>query len=96
MSAGRIIRCDGDVAEGAAWLAAHCPRMAAALAQTSASFLSNVFRYRMIRDTGAVWIDCDAFCHRPFPDETDHIYAGHGFRGARAENRAPRTTTSDA
>lgn len=49
---------------------------------TSASFLSNVFRYRMIRDTGAVWIDCDAFCHRPFPDGTDHIYAGHGFRGA--------------
>lgn len=50
--------------------------------QTSASFLSNVFRYRMIRQTDAVWIDCDAFCHRPFPDDTDHIFAGHGFRGA--------------
>ncbi len=50
--------------------------------RTSASFLSNVFRYKMIRDTGAVWIDCDAFCHRPFPDEMTHIFAGHGFRGA--------------
>lgn len=52
------------------------------VAQTSASFLSNVFRYRMIQATDAVWIDCDAFCHRPFADEDDHIYAGHGFRGA--------------
>ncbi len=52
------------------------------VAQTSASFLSNVFRYRMIRATDAVWIDCDAFCHRPFPDEMDNIFAGHGFRGA--------------
>lgn len=50
--------------------------------QTSASFLSNVFRYRMIKATGAVWIDCDAFCHRPFPDEVENIFAGHGFRGA--------------
>ena len=50
--------------------------------QTSASFLSNVFRYKMIQKTGAVWIDCDAFCHKPFPDEWDHIYAGHGMRDA--------------
>ncbi|MGR3758062.1 MAG: hypothetical protein ACU0AT_12640 [Tranquillimonas sp.] len=50
--------------------------------ETSPSFLSNVFRYRMIRATGAIWIDCDAFCHRPFPDEGDRIFAGHGFRGA--------------
>ena len=49
---------------------------------TSASFLSNVFRYKMIRATGALWIDCDAFCHRPFPDEWTHVYAGHGMRGA--------------
>lgn len=49
---------------------------------TSASFLSNVFRYKMIRKTGALWIDCDAFCHRPFPDEWDYVYAGHGMRGA--------------
>lgn len=34
MSIGRIIICDADVAEGAAWLADTCPRMAAALAQT--------------------------------------------------------------
>ena len=54
----------------------------ALVAQTSASYLSNVFRYRMIRATGAVWIDCDAFCHRPFPDGMQAIYAGHGFRGA--------------
>lgn len=50
--------------------------------ETSASFLSNVFRYKMIQETGAVWIDCDAFCHRPFPDDLDNIYAGHGMRGA--------------
>jgi len=50
--------------------------------QTSASFYSNVFRYKMIKATDAIWIDCDAFCHEPFPDEMDHIYAGHGFRGA--------------
>ena len=50
--------------------------------QTSASFLSNVFRYKMIRATDAIWIDCDAFCHRPFPDGMQNIFAGHGFRGA--------------
>lgn len=50
--------------------------------QTSESFLSNVFRYHMIQQTNAIWIDCDAFCHRPFPDEMENIYAGHGFRGA--------------
>ncbi|WP_227284070.1 MULTISPECIES: hypothetical protein [Paracoccaceae] len=50
--------------------------------QTSASFLSNVFRYKMIRATGAIWIDCDAFCHKPFPDDWDYIFAGHGLRGA--------------
>ncbi|MEP0964211.1 MAG: DNA-3-methyladenine glycosylase 2 family protein [Roseobacter sp.] len=34
MSKGRIISCDADVAEGAAWLADHCPHMADALQQT--------------------------------------------------------------
>jgi DNA-3-methyladenine glycosylase II len=34
MSPGRLILCDADVAEGADWLAARCPRMARALAQT--------------------------------------------------------------
>ncbi|UOA27506.1 DNA-3-methyladenine glycosylase [Pseudosulfitobacter sp. DSM 107133] len=34
MSVGRIINTDADVAEGAAWLAAHDPRMAHALSQT--------------------------------------------------------------
>ena len=52
------------------------------LGETSASFLSNVFRYKMIRKTGALWIDCDAFCHKPFPDEWEWIFAGHGMRGA--------------
>jgi hypothetical protein len=52
------------------------------VAETSASFLSNVFRYKMIRATGAIWIDCDAFCHKPFPDDWDYIFAGHGMRGA--------------
>ncbi len=52
------------------------------VAQTSPSYLSNVFRYRMIRKTGAIWIDCDALCHRPFPDEVTAIFAGHGMRGA--------------
>ena len=52
------------------------------VAQTSESFLSNVFRYKMIEATDAVWIDCDAFCERPFPDEMQTIFAGHGMRGA--------------
>ena len=52
------------------------------VAETSASFLSNVFRYKMIAKTGAIWIDCDAYCHRPFPDGQEYIYAGHGMRGA--------------
>ena len=52
------------------------------VAQTSESFLSNVFRYKMIAATDAVWIDCDAFCHKPFPDAMQNIFAGHGFRGA--------------
>lgn len=52
------------------------------VAETSASFVSNVFRYRMIAKTGAIWIDCDAFCYRPFPEGVEHIYAGHGMRGA--------------
>ena len=54
----------------------------AIIAQTSESFLSNVFRYKMIRQTDAIWIDCDAYCHRPFPDAMVNIFAGHGFRGA--------------
>lgn len=49
---------------------------------TSASFLSNVFRYKMIRATGAVWIDCDAFCHRPFPDDDEYIFGRHGLANA--------------
>ena len=49
---------------------------------TSASFLSNVFRYKMIEKTGAIWIDCDAFCHKPFPDEMDYIFGEHGLKGA--------------
>lgn len=48
---------------------------------TSASFVSNVFRYKMIEQTGALWIDCDAFCHKPFPDTQDFIFAGHGMLG---------------
>jgi hypothetical protein len=54
----------------------------AIVAETSASFLSNVFRYKMIAATGAIWIDCDAYCHKPFPEDQEHIYAGHGMRGA--------------
>jgi hypothetical protein len=54
----------------------------AVVQKTSESFISNVFRYKMIQATDAVWIDCDAFCHRPFPDEMSPIFAGHGFRGA--------------
>lgn len=34
MSAGRIIACDADVAEGADWLAQRCPHMCLALKQT--------------------------------------------------------------
>lgn len=50
--------------------------------ETSASFFSNVFRYKMIQKTGAIWIDCDAFCHRPFPDDQEFIFAGHGMASA--------------
>ena len=48
---------------------------------TSASFLSNVFRYKMIQKTAAIWIDCDAFCHKPFDDEQAFVFAGHGMLG---------------
>lgn len=54
----------------------------AVVGETSPSFLSNVFRYKMIRKTGAVWIDCDAFCHRPFPEDQGYIFGGHGMIGA--------------
>lgn len=49
---------------------------------TSASFLSNVFRYKMIQKTGAIWIDCDAFCHQPFPEDEAYIFGRHGMVGA--------------
>ena len=49
---------------------------------TSASFLSNVFRYKMIQKTGAIWIDCDAFCHRPFPEDQEYIFGRHGMANA--------------
>ena len=49
---------------------------------TSASFLSNVFPYKMIRKTGALGIDCDAFCDEPFPEDWNYVFAGHGMRGA--------------
>ncbi|MGB3315606.1 MAG: hypothetical protein WBB85_14450 [Albidovulum sp.] len=49
---------------------------------TSPSFISNVFRYKMIQATGAIWIDCDALCYRPFPEDMDYIFGGHGLRGA--------------
>lgn len=49
---------------------------------TSPSFLSNVFRYKMIRKTGALWIDCDAFCHRAFEDEVEYVFGEHGYNGA--------------
>ena len=52
------------------------------VAKTSASFLSNVFRYKMIQKTDAIWIDCDAYCEKPFPEDLDYIFAGHGMRGA--------------
>lgn len=50
--------------------------------ETSASFLSNVFRYKMIQKTGAIWVDCDAFCHQPFPDDLEYIFGGHGMSAA--------------
>ncbi|GFE50711.1 hypothetical protein So717_24640 [Roseobacter cerasinus] len=52
------------------------------VSKTSASFLSNVFRYKMIEKTGAIWIDCDAFCHKPFPEEEGYIFGEHSYRGA--------------
>lgn len=49
---------------------------------TSSAFMANVFRIHMIRKTSAIWVDCDAYCHRPFPDEMQYIFGLHGFRGA--------------
>jgi hypothetical protein len=49
---------------------------------TSPAFVANVWRCRMIKQTGAIWVDCDAFCHAPFPDDWDYIFGEHGFRGA--------------
>ncbi|MEO0343633.1 MAG: hypothetical protein AAF198_09365 [Pseudomonadota bacterium] len=49
---------------------------------TSASFLSNVFRYKMIREIGAIWVDCDALCWKPFPDDQEFIFGRHGMIGA--------------
>lgn len=49
---------------------------------TSASFISNVFRYKMIQKIGAIWIDCDAFCHRPFPENQEFIFGRHGMINA--------------
>jgi len=51
------------------------------VAATSPSFLSNVFRYKMIKKTGAIWIDCDAFCYRPFPNDMPYIFGVHGLMG---------------
>jgi hypothetical protein len=52
------------------------------LALTKPAFVANVFRIRMIRQTGEIWVDCDAFCHRPFPEDADYIFGLHGLSGA--------------
>lgn len=52
------------------------------VAQVSPAPIADIFRCKMIAATDAVWIDCDAFCHRPFPDEMQYIFGRHGFRGA--------------
>ncbi len=46
--------------------------------------ISDMFRCKMIAATDAIWIDCDAYCRAPFPDEMTHIFGTHGFRGALA------------
>jgi hypothetical protein len=52
------------------------------LALTKPAFVANVFRIKMIRKTGAIWVDCDAFCHRPFPEDLDYVFGLHGMSGA--------------
>lgn len=34
------------------------------------------FRYFMLRDTDEIWVDTDAYCHKPFPD-TEYYFAKH-------------------
>lgn len=36
---------------------------------------SDIFRLRLIQDTGFVWVDLDAYCVRPFDFETPYIFA---------------------
>ncbi len=52
------------------------------LALTKPAFVANAFRIRMIRQTGAIWVDCDAFCHQPFPDDAEYVFGEHGLSGA--------------
>jgi hypothetical protein len=61
----------------------------AIVAETSASFLSNVFRYKMIQKTGAIWIDCDAFCYKPFPDAGAYLRRPRHARGAELRRGRP-------
>jgi hypothetical protein len=39
---------------------------------------SDIFRLRMIRQTGFVWVDCDALCVRPFDFASPWIFADAG------------------
>lgn len=39
---------------------------------------SDIFRLRMIRQTGFVWVDCDALCVRPFNFPSPWIFADSG------------------
>ena len=35
---------------------------------------SDIFRLRMVRDTGATWVDTDVLCHRPFEHVDGRLY----------------------
>jgi DNA-3-methyladenine glycosylase II len=72
VSVGRLVESDADVAEGAAWLAARCPRMEQALAQTGplplrrradgfAALLNAIVSQQVsVASAAAIWARLDA------------------------------------
>lgn len=37
---------------------------------------SNIFRYKLLRDRGNVWVDFDVICLRPFDSDADYFFSG--------------------
>ncbi len=39
---------------------------------------SDIFRIRMIQETGFIWVDPDAYCVRPFDFQTPYVFSAYG------------------